>query len=825
MRLGLVSALLLLATAAGAADVSVRALLDPQQVQVGEPAELSIEIEGAQNVSAPDISAPQGLTLRYVGPSTQVSLEDGRMNASLTHRYSVIPNSTGTFTIGPIGIDVGGKRYDTGSVTLTVKGSAAGPAAQPGADQLRLVLSAPKSQVYLHEQLPVTLVLSVGNVRVSDLQFPTIPGDGFSLEKLGEPIRRREQTPSGVVQILEFHTTLVPLRSGTLPVGPATMGMNLLVRGRQRDPFFGGFSETPRPTQVLSEPLQLTILPLPDEGRPADFSGAVGHFDYDVVAAPLALNAGDPVTVTSTIRGRGTLESVTPPAFTAASGLRVYPVQPLGAPEAGLRRFEQVVIPQQPGTVTLPALGFSYFDPDARAYRTIGRPPFVLAVRPSAEPAATPPVASTPAQPRPESLGHDLVFIKDDPGQFRPVGARLCRSPIFWATQALPLLAWGAVVFYDRRRRRLVGDTRYARYTRAGRAARAAITSARDALHAGERALFYDRVARAVHDYLSAKLDLPPGSVDAVGAHFDASGLPPQVAHDLEEFFATCERARFAPSGDGASDMQHTLARAEAIVRTLERGRSRSTASVWAALVLAAGLATVVLAGESPNAVFFRANGLYGQERYAEAAAEYEQVLAAGNESGHLYFNLGNAYMKANDIGHAILNYERALRLIPRDADLHANLTFARSLTGQDDRTPIYARLLFPLAGSLGADELWCAASVAWIVFMLLLIAGRLAPGWQRATRGGAIAAGIALAIIFASASYRLATIDLPTYAVVVSKEDATVRFEPSATGTAHFQSKPGSVLRLLGGREDWAQVSRGDGRRGWIERALLATL
>lgn len=823
MRLALMAAALLLATGAHAAQVSVSAKLDPPRVQVGEPAELSIEIEGAQNVSAPTISAPPGVVVRYVGPSTQVSLENGHMSASLTHRYSVIPNSTGTFTLGPFSLDVAGTRYDTGVVTLTVGGSAAGPAAQSGADQLRLVLSAPKTQVYLHEQLPVTLILSVGNVRVSDLQFPTIPGDGFSLEKLGEPIRRREQTPNGVVQILEFRTTLVPLRSGALTVGPATMGMNILVRGRTRDPFFGGFNETPRPTELHSDALQLSVLPLPDEGRPAEFSGAVGRFDYDVVAAPLALNAGDPVTVTSTVRGQGTLENLTPPAFAAATGLRVYPVQAVGAPEAGVRRFEQVVIPQQAGTVTLPALAFGYFDPDARAYRTIARPPVTLAVRPSAEPAATPPIAGKPAAPRPETLGRDLVFIKDDPGPFRAVGARLYRSPVFWAAQVLPLLAWGAVVFYDRRRRRLVGDTRYARYTRAGRAARHAITGARDALRAGERALFYDRVARAVHDYLSAKLDLPPGSVDSVGAHFDASGLPPQVARDLEEFFATCERARFAPSGDGTSDMQHTLERAEAIVRTLERGRTRSIAPGWAAVVVA--VATAVSAAESPNAIFFRANGLYGQERYAEAAAEYEQVLAGGNESGHLYFNLGNAYMKSSDVGHAILNYERARRLIPRDADLHANLTFARSLSGAEDQTPIYARLLFPLSDSFTADELWRTASIAWMALMLLAIVGRLAPGWQRATRAGAIAAGLVLAIVVASASYRLLTVDLPTYAVIVSKQDATVRFEPSATGTAHFQSKPGTVLRLLGGREEWAQVARGDGRRGWIERAALATL
>ena len=64
----------------------------------------------------------------------------------------------------------------------------------------------------------------------------------------------------------------------------------------------------------------------------------------------------------------------------------------------------------------------------------------------------------------------------------------------------------------------------------------------------------------------------------------------------------------------------------------------------------------------SPNTLFFHGNALYGEERYAEAAAEYERVLAAGLESGPLYFNLGNAYFKAGDVGHAVLAYERALR-------------------------------------------------------------------------------------------------------------------------------------------------------------------
>jgi tetratricopeptide (TPR) repeat protein len=265
--------------------------------------------------------------------------------------------------------------------------------------------------------------------------------------------------------------------------------------------------------------------------------------------------------------------------------------------------------------------------------------------------------------------------------------------------------------------------------------------------------------------------------------------------------------------------MHHTLARADAIVRALERERGLGRAVAVAPLLLvAASLAWA----ESPQTLFFRANTLYAEERYAEAAAAYEQVLAGGHESGNLYFNLGNAWFKQGDVGRAILNYERARRLIPRDPDLEANLGYAG---GERPREPVWARILFPLATRMSGDELLLAASAAWTTLMLLLVAARLVPAAQRGASAAAIAAGVALTVLLGSAAYRLVTLDLPSWAVVVAAGDSTVRFEPSATGTAHFDAKPGDVLRLLAEREGWAQVARGDGRRGWVERDALAGL
>ena len=825
-------ALVLLARGA-AADVTVQTSVDPPQVRVGESSTLGIEVEGAQNAAVPEIAAVDGLSVRFVGPETQVSIVNGHMSQSVTYRFSVVALRPGTFTIGPVAVAVGSARYEGAAVNLTAVAAGApraGPAGATGGDQLRLVLSAPKTAVFLHERVPLSLKLYIGNVRVANLQYPTVPGDGVAIEKLPEqPQQQREQTAQGVFQVVDFETGLTPLRSGSLTVGPATMHLDLLVRTRG-DAFFGGFfGDQQRPLDLHSEPLTLEVLPLPDANRPPDFTGAVGRFTLDVKAAPLALGVGDPVTVTSTIRGTGNIESVTPPAIEGSDLLRVYPVQPSGQPAAGERTFEQVVIPQRAGAVTLPEMRFSYFDPDARTYRTVSRPPVTLAVRESAQPNAAPQiVGAVGRRPPAEQLGRDLVFIKDGPGRLAPLGARRYRSLFFWTFQLLPLVAWLAAVAVTRRRRRLTGDLRYARFTRAGRAARAAIAGARQQLRAGDHAAFHDTLARAVGDYLAAKLDLPPGAVtaDTVGDRLRQHQLAPSVVQDLEEFFATCEHARFAPTADASGDLEGTLERAVGIVRALERERRLARAVAAACLVLALGTHVwAAPAAESPNTIFFRANTLYTEEHYADAAAQYEQLREAGLESGNLYFNLGNAYFKAGDVGRAMLNYERARRLMPADPDLLANLAYARSLADVSEDVPVWTRLLFPLAGRFSTDGLLLAASALYVLLMVLLIAARLLPTAARGAHRAAVVTAFGLAFVLSSVAYRLATIDLPTYAVVVAKEDATVRFEPSTGGTAHFQAKPGSVLRLVAERGSWRQVRRADGRRGWIEQDAVATL
>ena len=253
---------------------------------------------------------------------------------------------------------------------------------------------------------------------------------------------------------------------------------------------------------------------------------------------------------------------------------------------------------------------------------------------------------------------------------------------------------------------------------------------------------------------------------------------------------------------------------------------TRCSATIWGMIVCvcaAAGAAAAPPA--SPQTTFFHANALYKDGQYAAAAREYEELLQGGLESGNLYFNLGNAYFKAGEQGRAILNYERARRLIPGDPDLEANLAYAQSATATEAcPSPLWWRLVFPLAQRTGFQPMLWITSAVYSLFMLAVVTYRLwlrRPRWLRS-----VSAVLAVLVLLTTSSLAAQAIsDSRRQAVVIQNGDTPARFEPAAAGTVHFVLKQGTLLRVIDTREGWLEVMRCDGRRGWVERAAIEEL
>ncbi len=568
---------------ADATDIRVQATVRPQHATVGRSLILSIDMTGARNASAPTISV-EGFDISYLGPSTQISITNGQVNSFVQHRYSLVALKPGQFTLGPFAVEYQGKQYQTASLKVTIvaaqKPSVPAQRPAPGRTKLPqqardrdqalyLGLTVPQHEIYLHERIPVDVKLYVGAKRVSDVQYPTFLKDGFSAEAFAKPTQNQEIINGKTFTVLHFQTEVIPLRTGSRALGPATLQLNVLTRRQGGSPssdpffdrffqndFFSTFSSGRQRLDLHSDPLTLTVLPLPEDGRPVNFSGAVGTFTLNVTATPTELNAGDPITMRMRISGNGNLVDTASPTFVDTTGFRTY--EPLGGKTNGTTKyFEQVLIPQDTNLRSIPSVQFSYFDPQARRYRTVESQPIALVVRPAETTTQKTVITGNTdalhiqSQREEEDLGRDIVYIKDDPGPLVPQARPWYGSVGFLLWHPFPVLLFISAWWYDQRRLRLSGDLRYARFTEAGKQAREGLVDAERLLMQGDEQTFYTTMVQMLQGYLSAKLDLPLGGIESNTLR--SRGVSQTCIQQIETVWETCEHVRFAQGTVGNS--------------------------------------------------------------------------------------------------------------------------------------------------------------------------------------------------------------------------------------------------------------------------------
>jgi len=215
---------------------------------------------------------------------------------------------------------------------------------------------------------------------------------------------------------------------------------------------------------------------------------------------------------------------------------------------------------------------------------------------------------------------------------------------------------------------------------------------------------------------------------------------------------------------------------------------------------------------------FDAANKLYAQNKFAEAALAYHQLATNGTVAPVLYFNLGNAYFKAGQIGNAIAAYRQAERLTARDPDLRANLRFAQNrVQGPTLKSPAGQRWL----GTLSLNE-WTLLGGAGIWLTLsLLIVRQIKPALVPALRNWTWFSAAGTVVIFICLALALPQ-STPGRIAIVTAPDATVRNSPLEDAPSSFTAHDGAELRVLDHKDDWLQVSDGAQQLGWVKRSAV---
>jgi len=581
---------------ADAKELRFEASLDKQQVAIGTAAKLGLSFYGTQSIPAPDLGNIDGLEVRYMGPSTMMTVLNGQVSSSITHMYSVLPLRLGKFQMGPFVFTYKGDEYRSNPLELEVvetrpvipkavqKQDESMPVDMNLDDRIFLTLESAKQVAYVNELLPITVKLYVNRMNVSDIQLPAFAQESFSKIEFKEPKQYKENMNGSLYDVLEFSTSIFGTKPGDYNLGPATIKANVVIRRRTAkrssgDPFSEDFTKDSffddfftryerHPVELKSQNVQISVLPLPAQGRPTNFSGAVGDYQFIYGASPTKLKAGDPITLKMEINGTGNLNTVLMPNMAASDGFKTYEPQVKTGEHS--KMFTQVLIPESEKVTEVPKAEFSFFDPLKKDYVTIARGPIQIQVE---KPKVVGPVEETKDDKPKDELGRDMVYIKELPGKWRSVGYEIYKNGLVAPFLAFPLVVLISLMIVRGRADRLRRDTMYASKLNSVKAAKSGLKSLRKFLRAKDEKAFYEVLFTTLQGYLGHKLRIPPAGVtsDIVEGMLGAKDVDVDIMAVVVGLFRACDEARFAMSQRELMHMTDDLKRVEEVINYFER--------------------------------------------------------------------------------------------------------------------------------------------------------------------------------------------------------------------------------------------------------------
>jgi hypothetical protein len=588
-----------------AKDISFEATVDRNKVSLGDSLQLALSFNNAQDMPAPDLPSMDGFKIRYLGPSTMMSFVNGKVSGSITHNYVLLPTKIGNFKIGPFKFERNGDKYASNQLNVEVlKGQVQGSVDRSGSQpesapelgdlssRLFVTIQAKKDKAYLNETVPLTIKLYVNRLSIRDIQYPEFNHEGFSAAAFDKPSQYQEVRNGVNFDVIEFNTSIFGLRPNEFKLGPAHIKCNLIMRKQtnRRSPFasnssfdadifdnFFGRYET-YPLDLKSGDIEFTVLALPQENKPVDFSGALGNFNLDITAAPLEVKLGDPVTLNMIVSGEGNFNTVGVPKLKSEKGFKVY--EPQIKQETNQKIFEQIVMPMSLEVKEIPPLSFDFFDIGSGEYKTITRGPFpLIIVKPEKEEESKIVENKQPAlaiSAKEEKLGRDIIYIKDSPGILKKKNDYLYENKIFLMFQVLLLLFYLIAAIIYAKKQRLKTDLKYARGLLAPRKAKAGLRQAKKYLDKADAQKFYDILFMTMQEYLGDKFHLSSKgiTISIIDEYLRKNGVAEDVLTRLRDLFRECDIVRYASSQLTREDMRASLIKLEEAIDYLQRKKA-----------------------------------------------------------------------------------------------------------------------------------------------------------------------------------------------------------------------------------------------------------
>lgn len=598
-------------TVVRAQGVSFSASVDRTEVGLDERITLTLSVSVSNENQIEELKLPNTGTLNLVGKNEETSLafsfSGGNQDFKKIKNTVLVlrPTREGSTTIGPASLRYQGKTYTTDPISVRVVKASSRPQPQkpprrspfgtspffagdddsffrsPFDDILRPRPAIGENDVFIEaflspetvvegQQTTVTLIVYTRlSARVAGIRWPKLNGF-FSVDRDVSDARVDQKFMNGAqyrFKVLE-QKALFPLQAGEVTIGPVEVEVEL-----SGSPFFPGERRALR-----TRPLKVQVKELPKEGRPEGFHKAnVGNFSLSASVDSREVNLNQPVTYSLTVRGTGNIQQIRPPELSELDRFKRFdPTVDVRAPKKGKevkgsKTFEYVLVPLASGELNIPALAFSFYDPEEGKYRTLRTDPEIIRVAPSQSSGAD--VG--------DGGGREVNILA---GAFKPIryesslkgyGPPFYRQPLFVPLLVAPPALYFFVLFWALARVIVNADRPRSRARRAVGRARQRLKNAGGLAASGRAADFYSEMKAALLDVVEARMGAPAQGLllEDLRARLEADCVPRETAEAAVREIENCDFGRFAKASSRGDEMIASLERGRRVVKDLARRR------------------------------------------------------------------------------------------------------------------------------------------------------------------------------------------------------------------------------------------------------------
>jgi hypothetical protein len=563
-----ISFLLLASSQAIAQDkeaITFEVKLSKNRLGINERLRVDFEMnKDGDNFTPPDFEGFRVL----MGPSQSISSSwiNGVRSYSKTYSYTLAPTSRGKFTIKQATITIDGKVYKSLSKNVEVTAAVDKPNDQMSVedfadDNLHLIAEVSKTSPYLNEAISVVYKLYVSpTINVSN--FRPLDNPKYNNFWSQDMPFTRYDVQNGTYEgkayryVVLKRVVLYPQKSGELTIEPLSLDVTLEVPTNKRD-FFGGRIYTQTNKTVSAGKRVISVKPLPTEGKPSDFGGAVGSFEFSVSTSKTTLNASESLQATIMVKGNGNLKLFQLPEPSLPGALEVYEpefneeVRTTLSGMKGKVSNNYTIVPSFRGKYPIPSISFSYFDPELEMYKSVASDEIMINVMEG-------PLGSGAIASGASAINKQTVINSNDQFNFIKLKPNLTvigtnyffGSTRFYFWLFSPFLLIPIAVLFGKRREAIASDVVGNKIKKANKLARKYLSEAKRAL--GDKEAFYIALEKALHNYLKAKLKIETSefSKDKIASLLSKKGIDETTKHAFVDLLKNCEMARYSPFSD-----------------------------------------------------------------------------------------------------------------------------------------------------------------------------------------------------------------------------------------------------------------------------------